>query len=171
MGFKKSYKYFTGLMAISSILFFVNGCSEEKKNNTENTYYVELVNFTKDSLKQAVSNNLFGKVAYYKNKKLEILSLNYVTEDYPDMHYFYNAEELRKEEIEPETKKIRIEFGGEYTVDSISYSLQKFRYRNNQWFKTSDMGFITARNSYKNFIIQEFATQIMNNTVLYTYDR
>ena len=170
MDFRRANRYFTGLITICFILLFITGCSEEKKNNIDNTYYIELVNFTKDSLKQAVSNDLFGKVAYYKNNKLEIISLNYVTEDHAGTHYFYSAEELGKE-IKPETKKIRIEFGGEYTVDSISFSLQKLIYSKNQWVKTSDMGFLTARNYSKNFIIQDFATQIMNNTVLYTFDR
>ncbi|MEO6255042.1 MAG: hypothetical protein ABIO79_17160 [Ferruginibacter sp.] len=170
MDFKKLYKYFPGLLIISFILPLTNGCSEVDKKNIDNTYYVELVNFSKDSLKQVVSDKLFGKVAFYKNNKLEIMSLNYVTEDYPDMHYFNNSQGLGKE-IKPETKKIKIEFLGEYAVDSISYSLQKFRYRNNQWVKTSDMGFLQARNEYKNFIIEEFARQIMYNTVLYTYDQ
>jgi hypothetical protein len=168
MDFKPLHRY-SGFVTIGFILLFT-GCFEQSKKNTENTYYVELVNFTKDSLKNAVSDKLFGKVAFYKNNKLEVMSLNYVTEDYPDMHYFDNVEGLGKN-IEPETKKIRIEFGGEYTTDSISYSLQKYRYRNNQWVKTNDMGFLKALTDYKNFIIEEFARQIMYNTILYTYDR
>ncbi|MEO6540432.1 MAG: hypothetical protein ABIN74_05555 [Ferruginibacter sp.] len=170
MDFKKLHRYFTGLMIISFILLFIHGCSGENKNNIDNTYYIELVNFPKDSLKQAVSDKLFGKVAFYKNQKLEILSLNYVTDDYQDMHYFDNAQGLGNE-IAPETKKIKIEFGEEYTVDTISYSLQKLRYRNNQWVKTSDMGFLKAGTDYKNSIIEELARQIMYNTVLYTYDQ
>ena len=170
MDFRKLYGYSRDLISAGIILIFISGCSEESKRNIENTYYVDLVNFTNDSLKSAVSDKLFGKVAFYKDNKLEVMSLNYVTEDHPDMHYFDNAEGLVKE-IEPETKKIRIEFGGVYSNDSISYSLQKFRFRNNQWVKYSDMGFLKAFTDYKKFIIEEFARQIMYNTVLYTFDR
>jgi hypothetical protein len=42
------------------------------------------------------------------------------------------------------TNKIRIEFKGNYTVDSTFYSIQKFRYLNDQWKKLSDIGFIKA---------------------------
>jgi len=164
-------RYFTGLI-ITCTLLFLTGCSGKDKSNIENTYYIELDNFTNDSLKQSVAQNIFGKVSYYKNKELKILSLNYVTEDYPDMHYFQNAEALTNE-IKPGTKKVKITFSGEFTADSISYSLQKFTYKTNVWDKISDMGLIKERNSYKKsnqFAIQEFAIQIVNNTVVYTYN-
>ena len=172
MDFKKLYKNLTVSVFISFSLLFINSCTDKEKSNTDNTYFIELVNFTKDSLKQNVSENIFGKVAYYKNDKLQILSLNYVTDDYPDMHYFKNAQELGTE-IQPGTKKIRIEFGGEYTIDSISYSLQKFTYRDNDWLKTSDMGFMKATTTYfkaKQFAMKEFSKQIVNTAVLYTYN-
>ena len=88
------------------------------------------------------------------------------------MHFYKNAAELQKE-IEPETKKIRVEFGGIFTNDSIKYSLQKFVYRDKQWKKTSDMGFIKATNTYyraKQFAVDQFGNQILNNTVTYTYN-
>jgi len=76
-------------------------------------------------------------------------------------------------EIKPETKKIRIEFGGKFTNDSITYSLQKFLYRGKQWKKTSDMGFIKGTNTYyraKMFAVDQYGTQILNNVVLYSYN-
>ena len=169
MDFKKSPLFFTGLVVI--VLFFTS-CTEQEKNNTDNTYYIELVNFNHDSLKQNVSEKLFGKASYYKNDKLEIMSVNYITDDNPTMHFYKNVTELRKE-VEPETKKIRIEFGGIFTRDSITYSLQKFVYRDKQWKKTSDMGFIKATNTYyraKQFAVDQFGNQILNNTVTYTYN-
>jgi hypothetical protein len=148
-----------------------NSCSRNgEKKDIENTYYVDLVNFKKDSLENAVSNSLFGKVAYYKDNELKVMSLNYETGEYPNMHYFNSAAALGTD-IEPETKKIRIELGTDNFPDSVGYSLQKFSYRNKQWVKTSDMGFITARTDYKKYIIEEFARQIMYNTILYTFDR
>lgn len=172
MDYKKILKLFTVLVLTGFLSVIITGCSDKEKSNTDNTFYIELVNFTNDSLKKKVSEDIFGKVAYYKNKKLEILSLNYVTEDYPDMHYFQNAEGLGQD-IKPETKKIRIEYRGEYTVDSISYSLQKFTYSNKQWVKISDMGFIKATTTYKKakeYAINEFGKQIVNNAVVYTYN-
>ncbi len=155
-----------------ALFLFFTSCSDQENSNINNTFYIELVNFTNDSLKQNISEKIFGKVSYYKNNELQILSVNYLTDDYPDMHFYKNATELKKE-IKPETKKIRIEFGGIFTRDSIKYSLQKFIYRDKQWKKTSDMGFITATNTYyraKQFAVDQFGKQILNNTVTYTYN-
>ena len=168
MGFRKNTLF---AICLFSVLFFVS-CTEQEKSNIDNTYYIDLVNFNHDSLRQNVSEKIFGKVSFYKNDKLEILSVNYLTEDYPDMHFYKNAAELQKE-IEPETKKIRVEFGGIFTNDSIKYSLQKFVYRDKQWKKTSDMGFITATNTYfraKQFAVDQFGKQILKETVIYTYN-
>lgn len=171
MDYKKYGRYFTVVMICCAVFFFT-ACSGNEKSNIENTYYIELDNFTNDSLKMQVSENIFGKVSYYKNKELQILSLNYVTEEYPGMHYFQNAEALTKE-IKPGTRKVKITFGGEFSVDSISYSLQKFIYRNNTWNKVSDMGLIKERNSFKKsnrLALIEFGMHIVNNTVVYTYN-
>ena len=168
MDFRKNTLF---AICLFSVLFFVS-CAEQEKSNIDNTYYIDLVNFNHDSLRQNVSEKIFGKVSFYKNDKLEILSVNYLTEDYPDMHFYKNAAELKKE-IEPETKKIRVEFGGIFTNDSIKYSLQKFVYRDKQWKKTSDMGFITATNTYfraKQFAVDQFGKQILKETVIYTYN-
>lgn len=168
MDFKTSF-FITG---IAIILLLFAGCSDREKTNTDNTFYVELVNFNHDSLKQNVSEKIFGKVSFYKDGKLEVLSQNYLTQDYDKMHFFKNATELGKE-IKPETKKIRLEFGGVFTRDSITYSLQKFVYRDNKWMKTSDMGFIKAVNTYmrtKQFAVDQYGKQIINELVLYTYN-
>ena len=173
MAYKSSARFITAfVIPFITVLFFIS-CTGKEKSNTENTFYIELVNFTHDSLRNKVSDNIFGKVSYYKNKKLEIVSLNYVTDDYPDMLYFNDAGSLVKN-VKPGTKKIRIEFGGTYSADSISYSLQKFLYNNNKWNKISDMGFIQATNTYKKakqFAISEFGKQIVNSAVVYAYNR
>jgi len=156
-------------LIILSVIFFA--CSENKKSNTSNTYYVEIINFN-DSLKRYIEENLFGKVSYFKKNKLEIISVNYVTDDFPDMHYFKSIKGIEKK-INQNTQKIRIEFNGNYSIDSIRYSLKKYNYRNKQWIKTSDMSFINATITYskaKEFAIMEFGKQIINNTVLYSYN-
>jgi len=153
-------------------LCIFNACNDKEKANADNTFYVELVNFNNDSLLKKTQESLFGKVAYYDNSELKIISLNYITEDHPDMHFFKNAAELNNE-ITENTKKIRMEFKGNYTPDSISYSLQKFTYSNKSWRKTSDMGTLKATNSYqkaKEFAIVEYGKQLMNSLVLYSYN-
>lgn len=150
------------------IIFF--SCSQREKDNLSNTYYVEFINFN-DSLKQFVANDLFGKVTYYKKNELKIVSLNYETDEYPDMHYFKNITEAG-ENIKPGIKKIKIEQVGNYSKDSINYSLQKYSYSNKQWVKVSDMGVITKSTTFKytgRFDIKEYIKPIVNSIVTYTY--
>ncbi|MFM6925301.1 MAG: hypothetical protein ACKOU7_07335 [Ferruginibacter sp.] len=153
-------------------LVFFTACSEKDKVNIENTYYVELVNFTKDSLQKKLSEGIFGKVSFYKDRKLNILSVNYVIDIFPDMHFFKPVSLLDKN-IEENTRKIKVELKDSYSADSISYSLQKYRYTNGAWKKYSDMGFIKAVNSDKDsrqYAIDEYSTQIIKNLVEYTYN-
>lgn len=150
----------------------VSGCNEKEKAGVENTFYVELINFSKDSLRQQVEQDIFGKVSYYKNGKLEVLSLNYVTDEFPALHYFYNAA-LLTDKIPANTRKIRIEFTGDYSVDSIGYAMQKFIYKGNEWVKISDMGVLKGTTTYKKaklFAISEFSKQIVRNAVEYSYN-
>lgn len=168
MDFKKIMVPF---IVLSCIIFFT-ACNEKGKNNVDNTFYVELVNFSKDSLKQKLSQSLFGKVSYFQNGQLKIISVNYITEDLPDMHYFMQVSSGEKN-IKENSKKIRMEFTGNYTADSISYSLQKYVYTNNAWKKYSDMGVVKATNSYhkaKEFAIDEYGKQLVNSIVLYSYN-
>ncbi|MEP7238459.1 MAG: hypothetical protein ABI685_11360, partial [Ferruginibacter sp.] len=154
MDFNKILKVFTGVtVTIFCMLFFI-GCNEKVKNAVDNTFYLEFVNFTKDSLKQEIASKILGKVAFYKNDEMKILSVNYITDDLTNLHYFKPVEELGND-ITENTKKIRLEFKGDYTADSISYSLQKFTYSNKQWKKTSDMGVLKSTNTWSR--AKEFA--------------
>lgn len=151
-----------------SIIFF--SCTQKEKTDRSNTYFIEFVNF-KDSLKQYITKDIIGKVAYYKDKKLQILSVNYITAEYPDMHYFSNFDDIAKE-VKPGFKKIRIELIGNYSVDSINYSLQKHIFKNNQWKKISDIGVLKLNTTYKKskvFNIKEFVVPMVKNLVEYTY--
>lgn len=162
-------KLFRSVLTLLVIIIFFS-CSQTGKNNLSNTYYVEFINFN-DSLKQFVANDLFGKVTYHKNNELKIVSLNYETDKYPDMHYFKNISDTGNE-IKSETKKIRVEQIGNYSEDSINYSLQKYSYSNKQWVKVSDMGVIKKTTTFKytgRFDIKEFINPIVNSIVTYTY--
>lgn len=163
---------------VFAVIIFFSACSDNEKINTENTYYVELVNFKgdslnlADSLKKNIAQKIYGKASYHENDKLQIVSLNYLTANGSDLHYYKDPAELQSS-IKPDTKRIRVEFGGKYTSDSISYSLQKFIYRDNQWKKISDMGFMKATNSYsmtKKFSVDQYGNQIVNSIAVYTYN-
>lgn len=162
-------KFISSILTLLIIIIFIS-CSRQEKNNLLNTYYVEFINFN-DSLKLFVANDLFGKVTYYKKNELKIVSLNYETDEYPDMHYFKNISEVG-ENIKPGIKKIRIEQVGNYSKDSINYSLQKYSYSNKQWVKVSDMGVIKKTTTFKytgRFDIKELINPIVNSIVTYTY--
>lgn len=169
MVFKILYKPGVKLVVLFCLLIFTAGCSNDGKNS--NTFCVELVNFKYDTLKRAVSDKIFGKASFYKNDKLEIVSSNYITGDVKDPHYFQNFE-APESKIENGAKKIRVELAGDYSIDSIKYSLQKFIYKNDAWQKISDMGFIKAQRTtqQERFVINDFAGHIQRNVVMYTYE-
>ena len=162
----KIYKY-VGLSLLAT--FVLTGCSEKSKH-ASNTFYIELINFN-DSLRNFISANSFGKVAFYKNNKMEILSQNFMTEEYPGMHYL-EAIPSDWKNIETGENKIRVEFVGNYSIDSIRYSLQKYKYSNNQWNKVSDLGVLKAVTTFKKakqFSINEFGKQIVGTVAEYTF--
>lgn len=170
MDFNLLQKY-TGWIVISCTLILFVGCADKQMNNTNNTFYVEMVNFKYDSLKQALSNAISGKVSFYKNNKLEILSENYVTDDLSELYYFKNVEILGNT-IKEGTRKIRIEFKGDFLIDSIKYALQKYKYSNKVWVKTSDMGDIKDMKRFEQprYIMEEYVRKIVLNIVEYAYN-
>ena len=135
------YKY-KNLLGLFLMIFLLCSCSDKDGSNTQNTYYVEFVN-SADSLHKMLEEKVNGKVSYYKGNKLIFISLNYVNGKYPDMHYFKSSRELTT--IIPDgTRKIKIEFSGNFTKDSTFYSIQRFLFSNKEWTKTGDMGMIKA---------------------------
>ncbi|MBK7434238.1 MAG: hypothetical protein IPI66_10270 [Chitinophagaceae bacterium] len=113
------YKIFwKTLILILGFSFFQTGCSEKDDQKEQVTYYVEIGNCM-DSLKNKLDAGINGKVSYYQNNQLNVLSLNYVTGQFPDMHYFKSIQELRSP-IPEGTKKIRVEFAGNLTNDEYA---------------------------------------------------
>lgn len=153
-----------------AVVFFC-ACNDKNESTGENTFYVELVNFKYDSLKQELNNGFSGKVSFYRDNKVQILSENYVTGDLRDLHYFKNAD-LLNNKIEEGTRKIRVEFKDNFVLDSIKYSLQKYVFRNDAWVKTSDMGDIRDMRKYEQprYIIEEYVRVMVNNIVEYSYN-
>lgn len=158
------------LILFSSCFVFYYGCNSKAKIKEANTYYIELVNCTFDSLNKAVSNGIYGKVSFYKNNQLQVLSLNYVTDNLPEMHYFNNVSMLNNN-IEEGTKKIQITFIDPFTYDSVKYKMQKYVYSNRQWIKNSDIGIVK---SISNLVrpknkLTELTEGIVMNIVHYSY--
>lgn len=172
MDYNKLHRPWYAIMIFFITMAFISGCGKKDKQNIENTFYVELVDFSNDSLKNSLGERLFGKVSFFKNNRMETLSMNFVTEEYDRMHYYRNAAELEKE-IKDGARKIRIVFMGNYSPDSISYALQKYTYHNGQWQKISDMGAVKATNFHekaRQFAIKEYSRQIANVVFEYSYN-
>ena len=159
------------LLFVCIIAGLISGCSA-RDEKVKNIYYIELINFS-DSLSNYISANSFGKVAFYKKNELKIISQNFITEEYPDMHYISSIDAVEMKEVEPGAKKIRVEFIKIYSVDSIKYALSKYSYRENKWNKISDLGIVKGVTTFKRareFYITEFGKQIINNMITYTYE-
>lgn len=148
------------------------GCSDKEKMNTENSYYIDLVNFTKDSLKQQVAEALIGKVSFSQKRKTRNFIFELCGERLSGYALFYCSNWSQRRD-KAGNKKIEIKFEGEYSIDSITYSLSKFIYNDKKWVVTSSMKLIKATTTYKKakeFSVKEYGKQIVNNTVLYTYN-
>ena len=169
MDFKLSTKKAYPVIWVLLVLLTISGCSENSKT-AQNTFYIELINFN-DSLRNYISANSFGKVVFYKNNQLEILSQNFITEEYQGMHYL-EAIPSDDKNIKTGEKKIRVEFVGNYSVDSIRYSLQKYKFTDRKWSKISDLGVLKAVTTFKKakqFSINEFGKQIVSTVATYTF--
>jgi len=151
------------------LLCFLTGCGGSNET-AKSTFYIEFVNFD-DSLGTYVTMHSTGKVAYYKDNKLQVLSQNYVTEKEPGMNLlekFTGAETG----LPDGSKKIRVEKIGLYPPDSVRYSLQKFVYQDGKWTKISDMGSlkaVTTFNRAKQFYVTELGKQLVTTIAEYSF--
>lgn len=132
---KKNKIYY--LIIILYIIFI--GCTNSNKN--KNIFYVDYVS-KNDTLLNMLKNASSGKISYYdNNKKLQIVSLNYLTELHPNSHYFKIKEELP---LNPDlnTVKYEIIFNDSMTNDSIAYFLKKYIYSKSGWQAKPGLGVI-----------------------------
>ena len=124
---------------ISFIL--ITGCTDNQKEKNSNTFYINYI-CKNDTLLDLLKKATSGKVTYFDNeKKLQIVSLNYITEEHPNTHYLKINEELP---VKPELNSIKYEivFNESMINDSIAYSLKKYIYSEKGWQSKSDMGII-----------------------------
>jgi len=147
MDYKKTlvlrYFFFACLLQVMA------ACNQEdkKEKNIVSVYYVDILN-GEDSIKNGLADRVFGKVSFYKNDRITLVSKNFMTEVFPQSHA-YEPINLLPAKIEPGTKKITVEFAGNFKVDSTYYAVRQFAYNKNKWNKVSDMGFIKLEARYK----------------------
>jgi hypothetical protein len=155
------------------LIFF--GCNNEK-NDSSNTFYVDYT-CKNDTLLKVLNNATTGKASYFDNEKeLQIVSLNYVTEDHPNTHYFKISDELP---VKPELNTIKYEiiFNDSMINDSIAYSLKKYVYLNNGWQTKSLMGtfkvfnYTTDLDKRLKVINKNVASSVLKTIVSDTYDK
>jgi hypothetical protein len=137
------------ILFFAFLLTVMHACNEgvQKEKNIISVYYVDILN-GEDSIKTGLAARVFGKVSFYKNDRITLVSKNYMTEVFPESHA-YEPVNLLPAKIEPGTKKITVEFSGNFTVDSTYYAVRQFVYDKDKWNKVSDMGFIKAEARYK----------------------
>lgn len=172
MVYKFPGKQVVMIFAITAII--LSGCSDKERKKAENTYFIEITNCP-DSIKLSLAANFKGKTCYHdKNGKLQVMSLNYVTDEYDDMHYYKPIEEVGTG-IKDNSKKIRITFSGNYRIDSTYYSIERFKYSGQEWKKVSDLGSIRAISSDRKakkedlFTLKELISIITENVSASTY--
>lgn len=141
------YTYRPLLVAVTAILLLMaagcGGQEKQQKMNVNNTCYIEIDN-TIDTIRKILGQNFFGKTSFYKKDKLEIRSLNYLGDEvYPDMVFYKPMSEIGKDTPQ-NTRKLKIELAGNYTVDSTYFSITQYHYKGKEWKKFSDQGWMKA---------------------------
>ena len=135
------------LYTVLGVIIFSPGCNDAGKDKTKGVnYYVEIMNGP-DSVKNALSERIFGKVSYYDSSHLTLVSKNFLTDDFPAYHAYEPVSSLPKD-MQRGMKKVTVEFAGNFLVDSTYYAVRMFSYSKDKWSKVSDIGFIKAEPRY-----------------------
>lgn len=160
--------YFLGLA-----LLCIAAC-REKSVNPGNIFYIDYKT-ANDSFLTSLKKVTSGKVGYHDNeKKLQIVSADYLTEDHPDIHYFKVMDEMpAKPEIN--TIQYNISFNGSMINDSIAYTVTKMIYNGKSWQEKSMLGtikvfdFLSPRDKYLRIIKDNVAYKVFKTIVEDTY--
>lgn len=156
-------------------MIYIAGC-KEKSINTGNIFYVDYKT-ANDSFMTSLKKVTSGKVGYHDNeKRLQIVSADYLTEDHPDIHYFRVMDEMP---INPEVNTIRydVSFNGSMINDSIAYTVTKMIFNGKNWQEKSLLGtikvfdFLSPRDKYLRIIKDNVAYKVFKTIVEDTYAR
>lgn len=126
------------------LLVICISCKHSTNINKENSFYIKY-----NTIDTALKNNLIftsrNKVSYFDEeaKIFRIIPINYKTNDFNDMHYFYTEDQLTSE-IEEGIIMYDIAIKDNARYDSTSFSVKKLVYSNKSWKPRSDMGWINV---------------------------
>jgi hypothetical protein len=119
-------------------------CKHSTKINRENSFYIKY-NTVDTVLKNELIFSSRNKVSYFDDgaKIFRIIPINYKTNEFDDMHYFFTEDQLTSE-IEEGMIMYDIDVKDYTRYDSTSFSLKKMVYSNMSWKPRSDMGWINV---------------------------
>jgi hypothetical protein len=130
------------LLALLLVTFI--SCKHSTKINRENSFYIKY-NTGDTVLKNELIFSSRNKVSYFDDgaKIFRIIPINYKTNEFDDMHYFFTEDQLTSE-IEEGMIMYDIDVKDYTRYDSTSFSLKKMVYSNKSWKPRSDMGWINV---------------------------
>ena len=132
----------TRLLVLLLVIFI--SCKYSKKINRENSFYIKY-NTTDTVLKNKLIFTSRNKVSYFDEgaKLFRIIPINYITNDFDDMHYFFTEDQLINK-IEEGVIMYDIDIKENARYDSTAFSVKKLVYSNDSWKPRSDMGWINV---------------------------
>ena len=132
----------TRLFVLVLVIFI--SCKHSTKINRENSFYIKY-NTTDTVLKNELIFTSRNKVSYFDDgaKLFRIIPINYKTNDFDDMHYFYTEDQMINE-IEDGVIMYDIDIKENARYDSTAFSVKKLVYSNDSWKPRSDMGGINV---------------------------
>jgi hypothetical protein len=143
----------TRLLVLLLVIFI--SCKHSKKINRENSFYIKY-NTTDTVLKNKLIFTSRNKVSYFDEeaKLFRIIPINYKTNDFDDMHYFFTEDQLINK-IEDGVIMYDIYIKENDRYDSTAFSVKKLVYSNDSWNPRSDMGWINVYFPEYNRAIEE----------------
>ena len=132
----------TRLLVLVLVIFI--SCKHSTKINIEISFFIKY-NTSDTALKNELIFTSRNKVSYFDDgaKLFRIIPINYKTNDFDDMHYFYTEDQMINE-IEDGVIMYDIDIKENARYDSTSFSVKKLVYSNKSWKPKSDMGWINV---------------------------
>lgn len=140
--FKFNICKMTRLLVLLLVTFV--SCKHSINSNKENSFYIKY-NTIDTALKTELIFTSRNKVSYFDEgaKLFRIIPINYKTNDFNDMHYFF-TEDQSTSEIEDGMIMYDIDIKENARYDSTAFSVKKLVYSNKSWKPRSEMGWINV---------------------------
>lgn len=132
----------TRLLVLLIVTFI--SCKHSTNLNRENSFYIKY-NTIDTVLKNELIFTSRNKVSYFDEDAnlFRIISINYKTNDFEDMHYFFTEDQMTSE-IEEGMIMYEIDIKDNARYDSTSFSVKKLVYSKKSWTPRSNMGWINV---------------------------